>query len=273
VRVLHTIETGAADSALTLFERAIDLLFLLREAPDGLTAPDIAERFDVSRSSAFRYLQVLKARGLVEPAGPPGRFRLGPAIGYLARGRVDEHALIDAARPLMRRLAEETGESVLLTRRQDDRVTVLTAIDSDRVIRASMAAAQDCPLHVGSFGKLHAAHLSDAELGRLVAAGALAGGTDPAGLRDALTAIRRRGYAQSEGEIETGMSSVSVPVAGADGSMLAALSVAGPVFRLPQSLVPDLVRRLQATAAAIAARLPSPPAPSVDEGRLSEASS
>jgi DNA-binding IclR family transcriptional regulator len=232
----------------TSFERSIDILLMFREVSDGVSARDIAEKFGVSRSSAFRYLQILRARDLVEPTAQPGVFRLGPAIVRLAQMRTSNRSLAEIADGPMRELAETTGESVLLTRRAGDAVVVLLSIDSARVIRVSIEAAQDSSLHVGSFGKLHLAYLPPDEIDRFLSRPLIhvvnEAPLDRKRLRAELEQIRNRGFAVSEGEVEVGMSSVSVPVLSTNGEIVAALSVAGPLFRLPQSMMPNLVRGL-----------------------------
>ncbi len=236
----------------TSFERSIDMLLLFRDFPDGLNARDIAEKFNVSRSSAFRYLQILRSRDLIEPTAQPGAFRLGPMVVRLARARSANRTIGQIAEAPMRELAESTGESILLTRLVGDTVVVILSIDSPRVIRVSIEAAQDSSLHVGSFGKLHMAYLDTAQIDRLLAEPLVHAVTglelDRARLRSELKQIRNRGYSVSDGEVEVGMSSVSVPVLSAKGDLIASLSIAGPVFRLPQTLVPNLVRDLNEKA-------------------------
>lgn len=240
----------------TSFERSIDMLLLFRDFPEGLSARDIAEKFDVSRSSAFRYLQILRARDLIEPAAQPGCFRLGPMVVRLARARTANRTIAQIAEAPMRALAESTEESILLTRRVGSSVVVIHSIDSQRVIRVSIEAAQDSSLHVGSFGKLHMAYMEPAELAELLARPvhhAVTGEElDRDRLRTELDQIRNRGYSVSDGEVEVGMSSVSVPVLTPKGELVAGLSIAGPVFRLPQTMVPSLVRDLTEKAGQIA---------------------
>ena len=48
----------------------------------------------------------------------------------------------------------------------------------------------------------------------------------------ALSGVRRRGWAQSIGEREPGVASVSAPVRGPNSKVVAAVSVSGPIERL-----------------------------------------
>mgnify|MGYP005850432381 CR=1 FL=1 len=236
-------------------ERLLDILLLFRTHPEGIAARTLMTELGLSRSSAFRHLQTLKAMRFVEPGGRSGEFVLGPTVEELALIRASHRSLPALARPAMERLAEATGESVLLSRRSGDRVLVIASVESSRVLRVSIAAAEGAPLHQGSFGKLHLALLDGAERDRVLKRLAADGGiADVAAFRAELAQIRRSGHAFSDGEIEVGMSSLSVPVS-VEGNPIAALSIAGPVFRITQAPVSALVRQLAAAAEEIAAEL------------------
>jgi DNA-binding IclR family transcriptional regulator len=89
--------------------------------------------------------------------------------------------------------------------------------------------------------------------------------SDPASLSDVLAGseftarmlaeVRRRGWAQSVGQREAGVASVSAPVLKADGSLLAAISISGPIERLGrapgQRFAPVLVAGARRIAAAL----------------------
>lgn len=236
-------------------ERLLDILLLFRAHPEGITARTIMSDFGLSRSSTFRHLQTLKALRFIEPGRRSGEFVLGPAVEELSLIRSSHLSLPALARPAIERLAETTGESVLLTRRSGDGVVVIASVESSRVLRVSIAAAEGAPLHQGSFGKLHLALLDAPERDRVLARLAADGGiADAAAFRAELEQIRRAGHAFSDGEIEIGMSSLSVPVP-VEGGPLVALSIAGPVFRITQTPLAALVRQLSAAAAEIAAEL------------------
>ena len=61
----------------------------------------------------------------------------------------------------------------------------------------------------------------------------------PAKLRQVWALTRRQGYATSSGELEDGLITIAAPVM-ADGRAVAAISVSGPAFRLPQRDIPRL---------------------------------
>lgn len=239
-----------AGSHYSSLDRVLDILLMFQDYGKVLTVQEIMAAFGGSRSSTYRYLQVLRRRGLIQEVGTPGHFRLGPAILTLARGGRTLPDLAAMAEPVMRDLAEASGESILLTCRNDQRVRVISSLDSRQVIRVAIEAAQNSPLHVGSFGKLHMAHLRDSEIEALLADQTWTGGhnLDAATMRAELLQIRAKGYAVSDGEVELGMRSVSAAILGPGETLAAALTVAGPSFRLTKSILRRLVPLVQEAA-------------------------
>jgi DNA-binding IclR family transcriptional regulator len=238
-------------------ERVLDMLLSFTGPDAAQSVHDLAHRFGTSRSSTYRYLQMLRARGLVEEGPAPGQFRLGSRLLTLTRAAPIDLAAV--ARPVMRALAVETGETVLLTRRQGVRVVMVECVESPRAVRIAFEPARNTPLHAGSAARIHLAHLDPDEIEAVLARPLerLTAHTpaDPAALRRELALIRRRGYATSEGEVDPDVRSVSAPVPGTDGGMVAGLTVAGPRFRLTRPAARALAPRLIAAARAIAGRL------------------
>ncbi len=103
-------------------ERAVQLLLLYSDERPSLSAIEVAEHLGMSRSTTYRYLQSLRAAGLLEEDATRSGFRLGPRIFELARVARKGLGLSEMATPTMRRLVEQTGETILLTRRSGHHV-------------------------------------------------------------------------------------------------------------------------------------------------------
>jgi DNA-binding IclR family transcriptional regulator len=159
----------------------------------------------------------------------------------------------------MRELAMETRETVLLTRRVADRAVCVACVESPQAIRISFEPARNTPLHAGSAAKVLLAHLTEAEVDRLLTRPLEALTpktiTDPGQLRRELAAMRRHGYATSEGEVDAGVRSVSAPLLTRNGGVVAGLTLAGPAFRLSAAAVRGVAPRVLAAARRIAAGL------------------
>lgn len=185
-------------------DRAAALLAAIAAAPEPQTAPALAHRCALNRSTAWRILATLEHHRLVErdPAG--NRYSVGLGVLRLAAGAGHE-PLARYAHPLLRRLAEATGETVnvAIVRRHE-------LVYADQV-RAPHVMAPDwlghaVPLHATSTGKAFLAVLPPDEAHALLRpplerfTGATV--TEPGLLLAELDDVRRRGYAISRGELE-----------------------------------------------------------------------
>ncbi len=246
-------------------ERLLDIL-LLFETESQITIQQISERFGSSRSSTYRDLGFLKSRGFIEESGAPGTYHLGLAVERLATSPGYSNHLAGIGRVQMGVLADLTGESVVLCRRAGARVALLVGIDSRQMLRVSVQAADNQPLHRGSFGKVllafQSAHVIDAILAQTPLSDGQGRPIVADALRGELAVIHQRGYAVSDSEVEDGTRSVAVPVMTREGQVIASIAVAGPSARLPVERTQELLDQLSASARAIAdawSGLPSSP--------------
>jgi DNA-binding IclR family transcriptional regulator len=118
---------------------------------------------------------------------------------------------------------------------------------------------QQTPLHATSSGKILLA-FGPAGMRASVLAGPLdrftdATVTDPVTLSGELDRIRSVGWACTAEEYELGLNGVAAPVRGADGSVVAALSVSGPAYRLTAESFPAIAERVVATADEVSAQM------------------
>ena len=146
-----------------------------------------------------------------------GRFQLGPRLA------TSPDPLLVTAGPVLAALRDETGESAQLYVRSGSERRCVAAAERASGLRDTVPVGTVLPMTAGS-----AAHV-------------LLAWSDESPPPDAtfdaaeLEATRRRGYADSVGEREAGLGSVSAPVFGPDGRVVAALSVSGPLQRLTNS--------------------------------------
>jgi DNA-binding IclR family transcriptional regulator len=210
---------------------------------------DLATHIDAPKSTTYRYLSLLKEMGLVSSRAD-GRWYPAPQlirIGDAAKAAVGfiEHAL-----PVMEKLSRQTQETVLLIERMGDSGVCVAKHDATQMIRLSFDVGTAVPLHRGAGAKLLLAHLAPHEQEGYLAYAASAfrdlKGQIP-NLRKELAEIPRAGYAVSIGDLVEGLWSVSAPVRRGD-EVVAALSLVGPVFRMPQSAEAALARAVTKSA-------------------------
>lgn len=221
------------------------LAFLSTDGPASLAG--VIEETGLSRPTAHRLLSALEAHHLVARTG--GRYSLG--LRLLGWGnRAAGTNLVNAARPALAVLRDETGESTqLYVREGDDRVCV-ASVERATGLRDTVPIGAILQLARGSAGKVLLAWAEDR--GRY---------TDLVA-EPVLEEIRRRGWAESVAEREEGVASVSAPVFDASGSVVsAAVSASGPIARLGDHPGERLAERVVAAAREIEGALGGRPEP------------
>ncbi|MFE0739634.1 IclR family transcriptional regulator, partial [Streptomyces sp. NPDC058855] len=149
-------------------DRAISVMEILAQRGEAGVS-EVAAEIDVHKSTAFRLLGALEARGLVEQAGERGKYRLGFGIVRLAgavTGRID---ITQQGRPVCEGLAEEIGETVNIAVLQEHYAVNLYQVRGPGAVTAQNWVGQLTPLHATSSGKILLAHLPAKDRATLLA--------------------------------------------------------------------------------------------------------
>ena len=239
-------------------DRAVRILEML--ARDGeMTVGAVAAELEVHSSTASRLIDTLVARDLLERSTGSGTVRLAAGLLRLAGATAAQLDLTTEAQPVCDALAAEVGETT--------NVAVLSGEVAINVCQARGTSSvsmrnwvgQHTVLHATASGKVLLAHLESHHRRRLLRP-PLQRFTDATRctgehLRPELTMIRRQGWAQSVEEYEAGLNAVAAPVRGHDGAVIAALSAAGPTYRLSPERLPAVAETVVAAADEVSARL------------------
>ncbi len=206
-------------SGIGVLDKAVGVLRATAAEPCGLA--ELCERTGLPRATAHRLAVGLEVHGLLH-RGADGRWRPGPALAELAAGGVDP--LLEAAGAVLPRLRDITGESVQLYRRDGIHRVCVASAEPSSGLRDTVPVGTRMPMTAGSGAKVLAAWAEPA-LQRAVL-------TEATFSDRVLIDVRRRGWAQSVAERESGVASVSAPVRDSNGQVVAAVSVSGPVERI-----------------------------------------
>jgi DNA-binding IclR family transcriptional regulator len=220
-------------------DRAARLLTEVVHAPGSVTFTELATATGLAKSTTSRLLLALERNGLVR-RDEAGRFRPGEMFVRFAWRGGAEAGLTEVAQPYLNRLGADTGETVNLGVARDDMVEQIAQVDSVYVIGATNWLGRTVPLHCTAIGKVLLAY-GAAKLppGRLERRTEQTITSRPA-LEAELAAIRERGYAVIDGELEPGLVAVAAPVYRDGGAVVAALSVSGPGTRLTPPRIADV---------------------------------
>lgn len=213
----------------------------------------------MARSTAHRLLSTLRAHGFVEQEPGGRRYRLGPALISLARGVIDERALVRAARPHLKALRDAAEETANLLVLDGPDAFFLDGVEGPRTLRVAPRTGDHVPAHATAGGKALLSELPPEEIRRHYAHGVAR--LSPATLPDMdalaadLAVSRQRGYALNFAESGTDVHAVGVPVRDRHGVCVAAVSVSAPSNRLDRTRAADLLPLLRQAAEGITAQL------------------
>lgn len=220
-------------------ERAFEILEVIAKHDGELSLSEIAEGTQMPAASIHRLIRTLVTLGYVRQE--PSR-RYGLAVGLIRLGDGAAKRLGTWARPVLAGLVEKIGETANLAILEGSHALYVAQAPGRHSMRMFTEVGARVHLHSTGVGKALLAQLTDDEASKILD---LAGMpaltdhtiTDPILLRHDLAVTRARGYAIDEGEQETGVSCVAVPVPGAP--VLTAISFSAPTPRL----TPDIIRR------------------------------
>ena len=247
----QTAFVQSVDRAATVLE------ILARQREAGVT--EIAAELGVHKSTAFRIVVVLESHGLVEQTAGRGKYRLGLGLVRLAGAAAAQLDLAQESRAACEQLATTAGETVSVAILDDGHAISISEIRGEASVASQSWIGRRTPLHATSTGKALLAFRSAAERAAILVT-PLERFTprtivDPDALEAELARVREAGWACTTEELEVGLNAVAAPVRGDTGTVVAAVSVAGPSYRLTPESFPAVAEAVRATAAEISARL------------------
>lgn len=230
-------------------ERAAALLGALEDGELGTN--ELARRAGLHPSSVSRLLATLVDAGLVEHVPETGRYRLGLRLIELGNAVLARLDLREIARPHLRALVDETGETATLSAPGDPDAITVDFVLSGSSVQSVARVGRPSVAHATATGKVALA-FGDVEL----PPGPLTVFTsrtvvDRRELAREVERIRDRGWAQATGEREEGLNAVAAPVYGSRGELAGVLGLQGPAPRFGEEAMSRAVEPLLAHAAAV----------------------
>jgi DNA-binding IclR family transcriptional regulator len=208
------------NSGVGVLDKAVAILSTLEAGPHSLA--ELVAATGIARPTAHRLAVALEFHRLVT-RDLSGRFTIGVRNAELGAA-AGEDRLLAAAAPALAALRDATGESAQLYKRQGDQRICVAVAERLSGLRDSVPVGSALTMSAGSAAQILLAWEDSEKIHR--------GLTNARFTAAALAADRRRGWAQSVGEREAGVASVSAPVKAPNGKVIAAVSISGPIERL-----------------------------------------
>ena len=234
-----------SNAYLKTVDRALQVLLQFDEEHPEWSGGELAQSLGLHRSIVYRILTTLQRRGFVTRIGDRGRFRLGNKLVELGNVVLASNDLRQIAHPVLAWLVRETGESAFLTVASEDESVCIDKIDSRRQVRVTLTIGGRYPLYAGASNKILLAYLPSDTVNGLIAKGLESITprtiTEATQLKEDLATIRAQGYAISVGELTPDVAALAVPLRNSNGSVVAALSIAGLASRFGEDRLPSLI--------------------------------
>jgi DNA-binding IclR family transcriptional regulator len=227
-------------SIIKSLERALDVVEALAHHPDGVTVTALAAQMRIPKSSVFRVLNTLRARGYVQQNPVSERYGLGVRFLALARSVAEESDLRKVAVSYLRELQSATDETVHLAVPVGNAMVYIDKVESSRPVRLASRIGDLANFHSTALGKAYMSALPSQERQEFVSRLTLERRTDRTIVaRDRLlTELRRcarQGFAVDDVENEEGVRCVGAAVLNRRSEPVAAISVSAPKSRFPKS--------------------------------------
>jgi IclR family transcriptional regulator, acetate operon repressor len=198
-------------------DRALEILLAFDAKDRGLTVAELLKRVNLSRPTLYRLLRTLEQKGFLASSGDPQRLRLGPAVAQLTHVGNANTDISAVAEPMMRRVWEQTGETVALFLPEGLFRVCVAEIPSSQPLSFKRGVGYRERLVLGASGRAILAH------------------TRP--YAQELSQVRQRGFAVSRNELIQGAVAVAAPFFGAGDQVAGALGIFGPSVRLSPAQV------------------------------------
>jgi len=243
-----------------VIDRALSIVNLLASSDHSLGACEVGEKLDLNKSTIHRLLAVLEHHRYVERDILSGKYRLGLKLAELGNIALSRFDLQSAARPFVERLVEETGETAHLGILQQNEVISLVNVETQHSVRTPSTVGRRSPIHCTSQGKLLVAFQPPAQIDQILRAYRFSEFTKKTirhsgAYRNELAKVRQLGFAVDDEEFEEGLRCIGAPVRDHTGKVVAAISIAGPSFRITFERRPLLIEKVIIAARELSALL------------------
>lgn len=240
--------------------RVLEVLELLAAAGEPLSAARIASHLGYPKASLHGLLRTVFRGGWIEKDAAGRGYVLGLKAWHTGQAYQRIYSLVDRALPLMNAARDQLGETVQLAILDGNDGVYIAKVDGPRPLRLESFVGGRLPAYCTGVGKALLAGLDDAEVDRRLGDGSLPAYTRNTitrrdKLRAELRLTRKRGYALDREERTFGALCVALPVRGANGETVAAMSCTVPKAYFDAAKMEQLIEGLGATTARLSAAL------------------
>lgn len=242
-------------------ERALTLLNVLSEYPEGIQITRLSEQVGLSKSTTHRLLATLVHMNYVVKDEETEKYKLGFQLIYLSRNILNSIDVIQIARPFLEKLCHDVNETIHLCIDDNGEVMYIDKIESNQTIRMFSRIGSRAPMYCTGVGKILLSGMSEETYHKVVSgidfvARTAKTITSADALAEEVELVKNQGYALDNIENEEGIRCIAAPIFDFQGKIIASFSISGPSNRITMERVQDeLVRRIRETSQEISRQL------------------
>lgn len=232
-------------------DKACQVIELVANAPGGCPLKEIATQLDIPRTTALRIVQTLQNRNFLA-YNEDKAFTLGTALVHLGVMALDSLDIRSFARPVLRKLSNETGESSHIAMLNGDKSLLVEVCDSPHPVRIASRPGTLVDLHCSSTGKVflafcipEPAHFCQA---LDFSEHTLNTSTTVEEVLADIEETRKQGYAIDEEEYVMGARCIAAPIMNAFGKTIAAIGITASTSTFTKAKIPTMSGRLREAA-------------------------
>ena len=250
---IETAEAAPRSELVQSLSRGLAIIRAFDRERPSMTLSQVAVRTGVSRAVARRFLHTLANDGYVSTDGK--YFRLTPKVLDLGYAYLSSLDLWEVAQPIMQQVVAATGESCSASVLDGTDIVYVARVAAGRIMQIGLSIGSRLPAYCASMGRVLLASLPPEKLAAFFRMAELTPRTPrtivtEAALRLELCRVAAQGWAMVDEELEAGLRSLSVPVRGRSGQVIAAMNVSCHASSAtPEQTLKKCLPVLQAAAA------------------------
>ncbi|MGE3269581.1 MAG: IclR family transcriptional regulator [Chloroflexota bacterium] len=250
---------------LSTLDKGLHVLGALSEdGASSMNMTSLSRSLGMHRTTLFRILGTLQARGYVRRDPDGDGYRLGVRVLSLASAVLADLDIRKAGHEPLQSLNEDTGELVFLTVLDGHEVVTIERLEGTHTVTLRSQIGSRRPAYCTAAGKAIVAFLPELQAGAIVGGGLVAHTPNTilsqAILQEQHEEIRRRGFAWDDEEYLAGVRCVAAPIFGMERTVLGAVSLAAPTMRTSWERLWQLGPRARTAAREISRQLGAPEA-------------
>jgi IclR family pca regulon transcriptional regulator len=196
-----------------------------------LTLSEVAQRTDLTRAAARRFLLTLERLGYV--GSDRKRFSLRPRVLELGYAYLSSLGLPEVAMPHLEHLVSEVQLSSSISVLDDQDIIYVARVMTRRIMSVNINVGTRLPALTTSMGRVLLAGLPEEELDAFLDRADIVAHTentvrDKAELQRVIAGVRESGWALVDQELELGLRAMAVPIRDAKGRVVAAMNLSAP---------------------------------------------